>query len=295
MKEHGTPTARLYVLIGVMVLSWALSFVVGKLVLREIPPLLIGGARTTLAGLCLAVLYAVRRKTQPRIDREHWGTLASIAICGVALNQLLFIVGLSRTSVGHSAVVIALSPILVLLFASAIGQEQVTARKLAGMVVALAGVATLQFGHSGDARGATFTGDFITLLGACSFAIYSVLSKRIATRYGGITVNALAYTAGALLLAPVTYWQAETTELSSISAGAWLGVIYMAVFPSVVCYLIFYYALTYISASKLAAFSYLQPLLATLIAIPVLGERPTTELAAGGALVLAGVWIAERS
>jgi drug/metabolite transporter (DMT)-like permease len=68
----------------------------------------------------------------------------------------------------------------------------------------------------------------------------------------------------------------------------------MAVFPSVVCYSIYYYALTYVPASRVSAFSYLQPLLAILMAIPLLGEQPTRSLMAGGALVLTGVFLAER-
>jgi drug/metabolite transporter (DMT)-like permease len=68
----------------------------------------------------------------------------------------------------------------------------------------------------------------------------------------------------------------------------------MALVASVLCYLIYYHALTLIPASRIAAFSYVQPLLATLIAIPTLGERPTTSLITGGALVIVGVIMAER-
>jgi DME family drug/metabolite transporter len=68
----------------------------------------------------------------------------------------------------------------------------------------------------------------------------------------------------------------------------------MVLFPSVVCYLIFYYALRHMAASRLVALAYLQPLLATLMAIVLLGERVTPAVGAGGALVLAGVWVAER-
>jgi drug/metabolite transporter (DMT)-like permease len=68
----------------------------------------------------------------------------------------------------------------------------------------------------------------------------------------------------------------------------------MALFPSLVCYLIYYYALKFIAASRVSAFSYLQPLLATVMAVMVLGEEVTGGLAAGGALILSGVFVAER-
>jgi drug/metabolite transporter (DMT)-like permease len=68
----------------------------------------------------------------------------------------------------------------------------------------------------------------------------------------------------------------------------------MAIFPSVVSYLIFCYALTKMPASRVSAFSYLQPVLATILAVPMLGESVNGSLAGGGALVLIGVYVAER-
>ena len=69
----------------------------------------------------------------------------------------------------------------------------------------------------------------------------------------------------------------------------------MALFPSVICYLIYYYALTYIPASRVAAFNYLQPVLATLMAVIALGERVTWPLVAGGAVIFSGVYLTERA
>jgi drug/metabolite transporter (DMT)-like permease len=93
---------------------------------------------------------------------------------------------------------------------------------------------------------------------------------------------------------PVTIWYGSSFDFSRITWKVWTGLAYMALFPAVICYLIYYYALTWIPASRVSAFAYLQPLIAVLIAIPVLGEYPTRSLLAGGTLVLAGVFVAER-
>jgi drug/metabolite transporter (DMT)-like permease len=69
----------------------------------------------------------------------------------------------------------------------------------------------------------------------------------------------------------------------------------MAAFPAVLCYLIYYWALNHIAASRISVLSYLQPPIATLMAVPLLGEVVTLPLIAGGALVFAGVYITERS
>jgi len=99
---------------------------------------------------------------------------------------------------------------------------------------------------------------------------------------------------GGLVLLPLTIWSGSQTAWQDISVLAWLSVIYMAGFASVLAYLIYYYALTYAPASRVSGLSYLQPLLATLMAIPILHEPLTISLVTGGALILAGVFVTER-
>jgi drug/metabolite transporter (DMT)-like permease len=98
--------------------------------------------------------------------------LVSLGVFGVALNQVLFVYGLSQTSVSHSSLVIALTPMLVLLIAAMIGQERVTLKKLFGMSVALAGVATLQL--RGGSGAGNLIGDGLIFLAAITFAAFTV-------------------------------------------------------------------------------------------------------------------------
>ena len=96
-------------------------------------------------------------------------------------------------------------------------------------------------------------------------------------------------------MAPFTVWLSWRYGLARASADAWWSVAYMALFSSVLAYLIYNYALTYMPASRASAASYLQPLGATLLAVVLLGESLTTALAIGGMLVLTGVFVTERA
>ncbi|HBY61383.1 MAG TPA: EamA family transporter, partial [Solibacterales bacterium] len=167
-----------------------------------------------------------------------------------------------------------------------------TFRKAGGMAVALAGVAALQ---RNGGSGATFAGDMLILAAAVAFSVFTVFGKESTTVHGSITVNTFAYVGGSLLLAPLTFVSARNFGFAQVSAAGWASLLYMAVFPSVVAYLIYYWALVWIPASRLSAFSYCQPLLATVLAIPLLGEQVTGSLLLGGGLVLAGVWLTERA
>jgi len=285
---------RLYGLIALMVLFWSANYIVGKLALREFPPLLLAGWRVSFAALFILPAYWWESRRHPdRWSREDAPALVWLGLFGVALNQLFFVTGLARTSVGHSAFIMGMTPILVLLIAGIVKQETVTARKVAGMLVALCGVVILKAFERGGA-GPTWLGDTLTFLSALSFALFAVFGKRVTLRHSSVTVNTFAYVGGAVALSPVTVWQSWHFPFSQVSAGAWASLIYMALFPSVIAYLIFYYALTHIPASRVSAFSYLQPLVATALAVVILREPVTLPLVAGGATIFAGVFLAER-
>ena len=98
-----------------------------------------------------------------------------------------------------------------------------------------------------------------------------------------------------LLMAPVTLWQSAAFDYRAVPFSAWAAVFYMALFPSVICYLIYYYALAHMEASRLAAFSYLQPLLAIFLGIVILHEHVTLGLVVSGTVIFGGVYITERA
>ncbi len=287
--------ARLYFLLILMLLIWSLNYVIGKVALREFPPLLLVGLRMAIAGVFILPIYLWRR--QDKHDAWTWlefRRVLLLGIFGVAGNQLFFVVGLAWTSVAHAAIVVTLMPVMVLLFSAFLRHEHITARKIAGMLTAAAGVAVLQLSKD-RSSGATLTGDCFIFLSVFSFAIFTVIGKQLTKRHAGVTVNTIAYAGGGFALLPMTFSLASHFEFGRVSAAAWWSLIYMAVFAAVIAYLIYYYALTYFPASRVSAFSYLQPLVATLFAIVLIGEHVSTALVIGGILVLSGVYVTEHA
>jgi drug/metabolite transporter (DMT)-like permease len=288
--------ARLYFLLSLMLLFWSLNFTIGKVALREFPSMLLVGIRTSIAGAFILPIYF----WQNRGKRDEWKAtgdfwwLLALGIFGVILNQLFYVVGLSLTSVVHAAIIVTLTPITVLIFAALLKQENVTLFKVVGMTIAASGVLLIQFSKD-QASGATPLGDCFAFLSVLGFAMFTVKSKQFTQRHSGLTAMTIAYVGGAIALAPVTIWMGSHFDLSRVSAAAWLSVIYMALFSAVIAYLIYYYALTYLPASRVSAVSYLQPVVATLFAVGFLGERISTVLIIGGILVLTGVVVTERA
>jgi drug/metabolite transporter (DMT)-like permease len=296
----GTPTEKshtlLYLLIAMMVLLWSANYSIGKIALREFPPLLLCGLRIGVAGLLMIPVY-LSQNGAAAWDKRDLPVLIYLGLFGVTLNQLCFIVGLSRTSVVHSVLIIAMTPIFVLIIATFMKQERITARKAAGMLIAMGGVGILQAIPPVDTAPAarpTLLGDLFIFMAAITFAAFTVLGKTVTSRHSTVTVNTFSYVGGALALAPMTIYEARDFSFARVSPAAWTSLFYMALFPSVVCYLIYYYALRHISASRVSAFSYLQPVIATILAAIALRERVTLPMVAGGAVIFSGVYLTER-
>jgi drug/metabolite transporter (DMT)-like permease len=284
---------KLYLIVVGVYLFWGANFIFSKIVLREMPGLVAASLRTVLAAALMLPVYwwSVRRGAAP-VKLRELPIFVLLGAVGIAINQACFLIGIAQTSAGHAALVIGFTPILVLFLAAAVGQERITPLKLVGLAIAIGGVVLLQQGHEGGAS--SWVGDLYMLAAGASFAVYTVFGKHATRRHGAIPIIAFSYAAGALTMWPFTYSAVAAFDFASVSTAAWIAFFYMTVVSSTVCYLCFYYALHRLAASRISAFAYLQPLVATLLAIPMLGEPLTTTMMGGGTLVLAGVFLTER-
>ncbi len=285
-----------------MVGSWSLNFVIGKVALRHFAPVTLATFRVTLAGLIMLAIYAIGRLAGglPRrtFGRRDFWTFGYLGVLSVGINQSCFTVGLNYTTVGHSALIMSMGPVLILLEARLLGLEALTARKALGLAIAFAGVAVLAAEHGLNLRSGTLRGDLITFAGLLAFALYTVLGKRVAIEYDSVSMNTFNSLFGAIVLLPLTIHQgigfARSGGWGRVGLEGWAALGFMAGFASVVAYLIYYWALRYLQATRLAAFSYVQPVLSMALGVALLGERLTAELLLGGGLVLLGVYLIER-
>lgn len=280
-----------------MLAIWSVNYLFAKVAVREAGPWIVVSLRTVLSGAVMLALYGrLRGGLEPGV--RAWRAadvprLLAVGVLGIVGNQVLFVTALGLTSVAHASVVVAMGPILVLAGAALRGEERITARGLGGLASALCGVAVLQLGRSPTGH-ASLAGDLVMLASSTLFAGFSIFGKGLARELGTVTLNAFAFVGGAALALPFALAALARGQLAHLSAAAWSGIAYMSICPSIVGYLIYAHALRHLPASRVASLSYLQPVLATLLAMAFLGEQPGAPFAAGAALVLGGVWAARR-
>jgi drug/metabolite transporter (DMT)-like permease len=270
------------------------TYIAGKRALAEISPVELALVRFSLASVVHAALLL---RLRPAIRRSDLPALAGLGVLAVAVNQVLFLAGLALSTPGHAALLYAMTPVFVLLIEWLRGRERVTAHKVAGIAIAFAGTVVVLAGRGvlgvEGARDA-FVGDLLLVLAVIAWALYAVGGKAYAARYGGLATGSVTLVAGTVLCAPAGIAFLHVDRFARLSPLGLAALVYLVVVTSVVAWLIYYWALGRADASRVAVWSNLQPVLTALLAWAMYGESLSAPFVSGGAMVVAGVILAER-
>ncbi|RAY14148.1 EamA family transporter [Actinomadura craniellae] len=252
------------------------------------------------ALILVPVVLAVSGPARLRALRPHWPQLLFYGVTGVAACQALYFVAASRLPVGIAILLEFTGPVLVLLWIAVVRRAPLPRTAVAGVVVAVAGLACVVQVWSGlrlDAVG------LAAGLGAAACqAAYFLLIDRLTGSVDPLAMTAVGMVVGALLLTlPAAPWAMPwhilptQVALGSHDAPAWLLAAWIIVVSTVLAYATGVAAVQRLSAPVAGAICYTEAVAATLIAWVALGERLTPIQMAGGAVVLAGAYIAQRS
>jgi drug/metabolite transporter (DMT)-like permease len=272
--------------------GFALFPIFGKLALISIPPLVIAAIRVASSA---AMLEFVRRVSPVEpVRREDRTLLFLLAILGVSLNQVLFIVGLSLTSAINTTILISSIPAFTLAAAVLLRREALTGRALAGTLLAGAGALVLLNAERFDWGSRYFRGNLLILANSLSYSLYLVLARPLLARYRAMTFTAAVFRYGALPIVIVAIPALFRFSPAAPSGGAWASLAAVVLFCTAVPYFLNSWALARVSASRVATYVFLQPVIAATLAIVVLGERPEWRTGMAAALVFAGLAVSLR-
>ena len=281
------PTPRtplLALLIGVLGVSWAAIFV---RLAGEAPALTIAAYRLLIAAaILLAVVIAAR--ALGKLPLPPRSSLPLLALSGVflAAHFWSWFASLERTSIASSVVIVGIQPLLGALLAFALLRERPAPREYAGLAVAIAGLICIAAADL--ARGLEFfIGDLLAFLAAFCVAASQTIRRKTRHEAGALPYSAVVYIAAAVAL-----WLAvliARPPLSGFDADAWAFILLLALIPQLVGHTALNFALGHLRVVTVGLAILGEPLLATLYAIPVLGETPPAGVLVGGPLILAGV------
>lgn len=230
-----------------------------------------------------------------RIQRSDLGWLFLCGLFGVALNQLMFITGLKYTTHIRAALIMTTTPILVLVVSLFLLKEAITLKRLAGILLGITGAVLLIIhGKKFAYTKSGWNGDVLIFINALSYGIYLVLVKRLIEKYHPITVITWVFSFGCLIVLPIGIPELNEIQMHTFTPSIWLAVAYVLLCTTFLAYLLNAYALQLVSPTVVSIYIYLQPLLATSIAL-VLGKDTLdgVKVAAGG-LIFLGVYLVSQ-
>ncbi|MDX2192675.1 MAG: DMT family transporter [Gemmatimonadales bacterium] len=271
-------------------LFWAGNFTMSKLALRAIPVQPFTALRFALGA---TILVALLRPTRLPPRHLRW-RLVGLGILGNTVYQVFFMNGLKRTTATNSALILAAVPAVVTAMVALLGIERVTRRQWAAVAVATIGVVCVVLGGGAGLGGGSRTGDLMTVVGVFCWAGYTAGVRTFAGEMGALEVTAWTMVTGAPGLVLLGVPEMAAVDWGAVPPLAWAGLLYSSLLSLVAAYFLWNRGVAALGASRTALYSCFTPLVATGIAMAVLGERPTLFHGAGAALILAGVLLSQR-
>lgn len=266
---------------------------------KEVMPVYIHPSGFVLLRVAVAMLlfwfvgtFIIREKT----DKKDIIRIAGLAICGVALNQLLFLKGLNLTTPINASIIMISNPIIVLIIASVMLKEKISTSKVTGITMGISGaLLLLLFNKTFSFGSETLTGDLMILVNSLSWAAYIVLVKPLMKKYNTFTIVKWLFLFGTIYILPFGYTELTEVNWSTIPGHSWWNISFVVIASTFIAYVLNTYALRALSPSIVSIYIYLQPFLAILIAIFIY-RNDTLDIRKiiAGMLIIGGVYLVSK-
>ncbi|HEY6537965.1 MAG TPA: DMT family transporter [Candidatus Dormibacteraeota bacterium] len=270
---------------------WAGSYVAGKAALATWPFASVNMLRFTIAAAILLPFLWHGRHRLPQDKGDRW-RLVAMCLLGFVANKALEYLGLSMTTASDTALLIAAEALATVLLSWALLKERVHRLEAAGLVLGGLGVYLVV---EGGFRAPTFLagpqslGNLLVVASLVLEAGFTVIGRTVVNRYPPFLITA-AVVVGSLL----AWWPAGLAALwvrgwPALSLGGWIGVAYLGVVTTALCYWLWLWGLKRVMPGAMAPLLFIQPLLGTGLAVWIRGEHPPVASLLGGGLILLGV------
>lgn len=227
-----------------------------------------------------------------KIDRKDYPRLFFSGLFGVAINQMLFLKGLSFTTPINSSIIMTINPVLVLIIAAIVLKERITWLKIVGIGVGGIGAGFLIL-NTGKLsfQSDTFLGNLMMFGNATSYAIYLVIIKPLMLKYRQVTVIKWVFLFGWLVVAPIGFREFTQINWQDMPVSIILSITYVVIATTFFAYLLNINGLKYLKSSTVSVYIYLQPVIASIMAIILAKDELTWVKVVSTILVFIGVYL----
>ena len=292
------PHSRKYLselLLLVVVLVWGSNYPLAKYAISGFDPFVFNGIRYSVATVTVAMLFFARSSWQ-KIERVDRANILGVGVVGSILYQIAFILGLSMTTAGNSAVLMSTSPLWTIVFNARLHKEKIRVMTFVGMIISLCGVMMIIIGSGKKLQLGSneLFGDLITLAASALWALNTNLQKPLLSKYSTGQVTLMLLGVGAVGLSIIAAPLAVNIAWSSVHWTYYLATVASGALSIGVANLFWSNGVKRLGPSSTANFSNLVPVVAFIISYIAFREHLLQIQFIGAAVTILGVWIARK-
>lgn len=273
-------------------IMWGASGPIFKWSLQSVSPFTFAFFRFFIAALIL-LPFTMHKLT---VKRKDFSRLISLSFFGFFIHISLFLFGLTLTSSINAPIIASSAPVFLILGGAILLKEKIKKKTIIGTAISLIGVLIIILRPILDnGIDGAIVGNILFVFSTLFFVYYTLMLKELKLHYSSSTITFWLFTIAAVLFFPFFLWEKATANiLTIIDMRGLIGILFGAVFTSVLAYVFFNFAIRQIVANEVGIYLYIDPVVAVLIAMPLLGETITKTFLLGSLLVFLGIYIAER-
>jgi drug/metabolite transporter (DMT)-like permease len=270
--------------------------------LREgLTPIAVATFRFLIAGTLFLIMILIEKKIRRNcrllVEKKDFPILLFLAFTGVTFFFTAQYTGIQMAGASIAAILVCLlSPILIAVLSTIIFKEHLAKKQVFGIGIAALGTfivvtdGTVSFSSNGD----FLLGSLILLSTPVLWATYSLVGKKIMSRYSPFLVAVYVNVLGGLCLIPFSLAVHSFYQIFTMGLNGWVAILFLAVTCSLLGYFIWLYVMKQVEATTTSSFLFVEPLVTVLFAIIFVGERLGMFIPAGAFLIFIGVYLVTR-
>lgn len=277
----------------VAVILWGGSFIATKYALSEIKPLVIILLRQLLGiGLLASIAIHQKKSFAIRIKDFKWILLLS----GIASIHLwIQVTGLQYTSASNTGWIIGITPVFMVLLAYLFFKESISLLQISGIAISFFGLLLLvSKGDFSSINLISNRGDFLVLLSSFTWAVYSLVGKKITITYSPLMTILFLFLMMSLYLSPFTISRENFDSVIALSLTGWFSIFFLGIFCSGIAYVLWAQSLSEMPATQVGTFLYIEPFVTVFAAWVLLNEQISLLTFASGLIIILGVILVNR-
>lgn len=295
MKTHHTAAGLISGLAAASI--WGGMYVVSKVVLEVIPPFSLLTLRLIMGAMALGlVIYFRDRKanSKPQITKEFFWRSFWVGFVGYGISLGFQFVGTKLSTASNGSLVTSATPAFVLLFAPFLLGEKPTPRRIIALVISTLGVLAVIDPRTAELSPTLFWGNMSLLAAALTWALYSVLVRKVSQSQDLLTSSTIMLLGGLPSSILFSVWEANTRGIGEITWGIIGGLLFLGIISTAIAMFLWNYAFAELPAAVASLTFFAQPVVGTLLGWFFLAETITPLFIAGGVLIGIGILVASR-